>query len=116
MVWWPTKPNISPIRLSLDPRARISSSEWTRRDPEWNDRSLSPPFHPTRVYPSWPSYLTKSDISDFDGRGWGEGLSQRARLAESPPHPKFANREFRPLPALRRAVRGMIHYVTVHAR
>jgi hypothetical protein len=29
----------------------------------------------------------------------GEGLYPRAQFAESPPHPKFASREFRPLPA-----------------
>jgi hypothetical protein len=29
------------------------------------------------------------------GEGWGEGLSQRARLAESPSHLKFVTHEFR---------------------
>src|ERR1700759_3721398 len=35
MVWWPTKRNISPIGLTLDPRVRILLSEQGRDAPAW---------------------------------------------------------------------------------
>src|SRR5262245_16393921 len=45
------------------------------------------------------------------------GLALKLRLAGTSPHPdSFAALGIRPLPRTRRAVRGMIHCVTVHAR
>ena len=44
-----------------------------------------------RCAPS-PSLLRGRDERSSLLEGWGEGLSQRARLVESPPHPKFVLR------------------------